>query len=473
MEKIFVGPKVRRLREDRDWRLEDCAARLGLSPSYLSQIETNQRPVTARVLIALTRAFEVDASVFDAGDDDRLVADLREVTLDAAIEAPAPSLIEVKTTVQNAPGFARQFLALHRAYRRLDERLKALDEALALDETASASARLPYEEVRDYFHYRNNYVADLDTASETLAETLGLAAGVAREPLLERALHERWEVRVVRTLPPRGDVLRRYDPAAHVLEVDAAQPGPTRAFQIAHQLVLLEFGEKIEALLDEAQFNSEAARQVCRVALGNYAAAALLLPYRRFLEAAQRTLHDVEVLQTVFFASFEQICHRLSTLQRPGVRGVPFFFVRVDQAGNITKRHSATRFQFARFGGACPLWNVHEAFAEPGKILVQIAEMPDGARYLCVARSIIKRSGSYLGADRRFALGFGCEIEHAKKLVYAQGLDLGAPAARIGVSCRICPREDCPQRAFPPVDKTLHVDALVRKIIPYRIDGPA
>ena len=227
-----------------------------------------------------------------------------------------------------------------------------------------------------------------------------------------------------------------------------------------------------EAELDQAAFRTDAARDVARVGLANYAAGALLLPYRAFLEAAREEKHDIDRLRTRFQVSFEQVCHRLSTLQRPGWRGVPFYFARVDMAGNITKRHSATRFQFARFGGACPLWNVHEAFAAPDRIGVQLAEMPDGSRYISIARSVSKPSGSYLANDRRYALSLGCEVEHAGALVYAAGLDLNGPAARIGVSCRICERTDCTQRAFPPLDRTLHVPENERGVVPYVLDGP-
>jgi XRE family transcriptional regulator, fatty acid utilization regulator len=170
-----------------------------------------------------------------------------------------------------------------------------------------------------------------------------------------------------------------------------------------------------------------------------------------------------------FGASLEQVCHPLSTLQRPGARGVPLYFVRLDFAGNITKRHSATRFRFARFGGACPLWNVHEAVSAPGRFLIQLADMPDGVRYLCVARAVVKRSQSYLEPDRRYVLGFGCEIEHAHELVYSSGVDLKGPATPIGVSCRICERNDCRQRAFPPVDRTLHVPLNERRSVPFRL----
>jgi len=469
-EKLLLGPKVRRLREARAWKLEPCAARLGLSPSYLSQIETNQRPVTARVLISLMRVFEVDASTFDADDDDRLIADLREVTAEQAHENP-PSMGEIRQVVTAAPAFAHQYIRLHRAYRRLDERLKATEEAVALDEITASSAVLPYEEVRDFFHYKNNYIHELDLAAEALAGACGLAENANTARALEAYLLAKFDIRVVTVARDAQGTLRRFDPASRLLAVDTTQPASTRTFQLAFQIAALELSDLIEAELASADFRTRAASDICRIGLGNYAAGALLMPYLKFRQAAHDLKHDVEQLQSRFKTSFEQVCHRLSTLQRPTVRGVPFYFVRVDLAGNITKRHSATRLQFARFGGGCPLWNVHEAFGHPGRILVQIAEMPDGVRYLCVARGITKRSGSYLEPDRQYAVGLGCEVQHASAVVYASGLDLKGPAAPIGVSCRICERDNCSQRAFPPIDRPLQVPSNERAIVPYVLNG--
>lgn len=468
-EKLFVGPKVRRLRQERGWRLEACAQNLGLSPSYLSQIETNNRPVTARVLVSLTNLFDVDVSAFDADDDKRMVADLREATLDAGGgSGPAP-FSEVRHAVASTPALVRQFLSLHRDYRRLEQRLAAMDEAISLDESAALSGLLPYEEVRDYFHYRDNYVGALDEAAEALALQLDRGEGGSSEPALERRLADVHHVRVKRVLDGARGVLRSYDPARRVVSIDAAQPPSSRAFHLAYQLASLEFPGPIEAELAAAGLASQEARDVCRVGLTNYAAGAIILPYTPFLAAAEGLRHDLERLQIRFQASLEQVCHRLSTLQRPGQRGTPFYFVRVDMAGNITKRHSATRLQFARFGGACPLWNVHEAFGRPGEILTQVAETPDGVRHLCMAIGVTKRSGSFDRPHRRYALGLGCEIQHADKVVYADGIDMGGRAARVGISCRICERDDCAQRAFPALDRSLRVPADLREVLPYRL----
>ncbi len=464
--KQFVGPRVRALRQTRGWKLETCAARLAISTSYLSQIEANQRPVTSRVLATLMDVFEVSASALEADDDQRLIADLRA----AVAETGSPELValsEIRNVVLQSPGLARRFLELHRANLRLGERLNLTDEAVALDEATAASSLLPYEEVRDFFHDQDNYIDSLDRAAEDLAREIWLDQRMAAELALEMYLHQRLNVAV--RMDADGDLMRDFDPATKTLSLNPRHPAATRAFQMAFHIVKATLSGPMEAELTAAGFRSREAVDVCRVGLGNYAAGALLMPYRAFAAAARRLRHDVEQLAVMFGASLEQVCHRLSTLQRPGERGVPLYFVRMDHAGNITKRHSATRLRFARFGGACPLWNVHDAVGAADRFLVQVAEMPDGVRYLCVARSVAKRSESYLSPDRRYVLGFGCEVAHAHELVYSSGLDLGGPATPIGVSCRICERNDCAQRAFPPVDRPLRVPAEARRTVPYTL----
>ena len=221
--------------------------------------------------------------------------------------------------------------------------------------------------------------------------------------------------------------------------------------------------------MDLARFSTDEARDIAKIGLANYFAGAALLPYRAFLSAAQELRHDLERLADLFGASIEQVGHRLATLQRPGAKGIPFFFVRVDQAGTITKRHSATRLQFARFGGACPLWNVHQAFETPGQFLRQLAETPDGVRYLCLARDVSKPAGAFLAPVRRLAIGLGCEVQHAPQLVYSDGLDVKGRFEPIGISCRICERMNCHQRSVPPLEGRLKIHPNTRDVLPYEI----
>jgi predicted transcriptional regulator len=335
--------------------------------------------------------------------------------------------------------------------------LAALDDRIGREDTAAG--RSPWEEVRDFFHYCDNYIDAVDKAAEGF---VGRAGGDVQ------ALAGWLEYRHGVSVRTEGDALRHYDATTKTLTL---APGPAHVFHLAHQIALMEQNDLIEATLDLANFRTPEARDICKIGLANYFAGAVLLPYTAFAEAAQKTRHDIEMLADQFSASLEQVGHRLSTLQRPGAKGVPFFFVRVDQAGTITKRHSATHLQFARYGGACPLWNVHQAFETPGRIIRQLAETPDGVRYLCLARDVAKPGGAFRAPTRRYAIGLGCEVRHADQMVYADDLDVANDAAYqpIGVSCRICERTDCHQRSVPPLEKALTVDHDRREIVPYRV----
>lgn len=454
-EKLFVGAKLRELRGRLGLSQTEAARKLGVSLPYLNQMEHNHRPVSATVILALAQEFGFDVTELAAGDAERVVADIREALADPIFSDPPP-LADLRLMAANAPAMARAFLELHRAYRDSNERLASLDAALG-QEGAAPSA---WEEVRDFFHYCDNYIDALDRS----AESFGNGLGADRRAGLIAALEAKGvTVRLSADAP-----LRAFH--AGSLTLNARSPATTQAFQMLHQFALLERDPLLEATLDLARFHSPEARAIAKVGLANYWAGAALMPYGAFLDAAQSMRHDLELLADTFGASLEQVAHRLSTLQRPGAKGVPFFFVRVDQAGTITKRHSATRLQFARFGGACPLWNVHRAFETPGQFLRQLAETPDGIRYFCLARDVSKSGGSFSAPVRRFAIGLGCEISHAGALVYADGLDLGAQFEPIGISCRICARAGCHQRSVPPLERRLRLDPNARGILPYDVE---
>jgi hypothetical protein len=458
-QKLYAGTRLREVRGRLGLSQKGFAEKLGISLPYLNQMEHNHRPVSAQVVLRLAQEFGMDVTELASGDAERLVSDLREALGDPVFGAGAP-LADLRLVASNAPGLARAFLNLHRAYRQAHERLASLDEALGREDRSAAPS--PWEEVRDFFHYCDNYIDAVDRAAERFARE---AAGrdmlaVAAEVLAARGI----------TLElTDGPEVRAYDPGTRRLSVSARIPEATRRFQLLHQIALLAQNDLLEATLDLARFQSAEARGIAKIGLANYFAGAAQMPYTAFLAAAQAVRHDLERLADRFGASIEQVAHRLSTLQRPGAKGIPFFFVRVDQAGTITKRHSATRLQFARFGGACPLWNVHRAFETPGRFLRQLAETPDGVRYFCLARDVTKPGGSFTAPVRRFAIGLGCEIQHAGALVYADDLDLTRRFEPIGISCRICERPDCHQRSVPPLERRLSVDPDRRGLLPYRI----
>ncbi len=461
--RIFAGERLKTLRAERGLNQAAMGELLGISTSYLSQLEHDDRPLTPALIERLSRAFPLDWREIGAGEGETRLAALREANADPLFAEPMDPAQLARASEQQ-PLLADRFVALHEAYRRTQQRLQMVDEALASE--SGSAARLPWEEVRDWFHLANNYVDSLDRAAEALAVRLG--APSPDTAAIESYLKDALSISLIYSLHAG---LRSFDAEMGHLTIDPGQPAESRRFQLAHQLAALALKDEIAAVVEGARLNSAASRQLLFVGLCNYAAGALLMPYQRFRAEARRMRHDIDRLAQHFGVSFEQACHRLSTLQRTDARGVPFFFCRVDMAGNITKRHSATRLQFARFGGACPLWIVHEAVAIPDRILVQLAETPDGVRYVSMAKGLVKPSGSYSRAPRRYAVALGCEAEHAGEFVYADGLDLAAAAAatRIGISCRICPRGDCDQRAFPPSDRPISVDPDSRGVVPYRV----
>lgn len=487
MRKVYMGIRLRALREERELTQAAMAQQLDISPSYLNQIESNDRPLTVQVLLKLQSRLGIDPQFFSEDEEARLLAQLRDVVTDMAADIPNA---ELQGFVQQMPALAELFTRLHGRYRSAEEH--STDIVSRSDDRnrgVSSGVAQPHEEVRDFFYARHNYIDALDNHAESLYERLTLSRDILSRgakvqetlssaeliPLLREYLFEAHDVRVLKRSSASDGSLRYYDPDAKILLVDTAIEPGQQAFQLASQLAHLEVDDLMQSIISDADFSGEPAQQLTRIGLASYFAGALILPYRRFLSAAEQRQYDIELLSEHFGVSFETICHRLSTLQRPNARGVPFFFVRVDRAGNISKRQSATDFHFSRTGGTCPLWAVYEAFSQPDRILTQMAEMPDGRRYLWLARCVTHRRGGFGQPVRTFAIGLGCDLRHAERLVYAKGINVNDPstATPIGTGCKVCHRNDCGQRAFPALGKPLRIDPNSRLRQPYPIDVDA
>jgi XRE family transcriptional regulator, fatty acid utilization regulator len=461
-----MGVRLKRLREERRLTQQALADAIGLSLSYLNQIENNQRPLTVPVLLRLNSTFGVDVQLFSEDDEARLVAELREGLSDPLIGTNV-SLAEIREIAANMPSVARAVVALHkRLSRSLDEAAalaaKLGDDRRPRDQVASAAV----EEVRDFFYARHNHIDALDRA----AEAVSIECGDTGPDAIAERLRTRHGIRVVHEEPRSGQRLRRsYNEASRRLCLPKGLAPGQQAFQLATQLALLEHGALLDDQIAGTAFVASDARALARIGLANYFAGALILPYGRFLREADELRYDIDLLGQRFGVGFETVCHRLSTLQRAGARGVPFFFVRVDRAGNISKRQSATDFHFSRAGGTCPLWNVYDAFSQPTRILTQLAEMPDGRTYLWVARAVSHAAGGYGTPEKSFAVGLGCDLRHAPRLVYSMGLRLDDPGTRtpIGAGCKICDRTAFPQRAFPCITTPSKVDENVSTFAPY------
>ena len=469
MRKTFLGVKLKTLREQRGLTQAALAQALKLSPSYVNQLENNERPLSVAVLLRLQSALGIDLQFFSEDDEARLFAQLHEIVAETPVPGGVPES-ELRTLVQQMPAMVQLMLRLHGRARGAEQRVSNLDGGERGAPLAAGPG--PHEEVRDFFYAHHNHMDALDRAAEALATGLGGdEAGIT--PLSQQDLAQRLEAHLItahriQVQLVADERLRRYEPAQRLLLLSESLSPGQRAFQLATQLAYLECGAEMDRLIASASFSPEAAA-LARIGLASYFAGAVVLPYRAFLSAAQALRHDIALLAKRFGVSFETVCHRLSTLQRREARGVPFFFVRVDRAGNISKRQSATDFHFSRSGGTCPLWNVYEAFGQPGRVLTQVARMPDGRSYLWIAHCEVRATGGYGSPAREFAIGLGCDLRHAEQLVYAKGLDLGDPdsATPIGPGCKLCEREGCAQRAFPALGKHLRIDENERTAEPY------
>jgi predicted transcriptional regulator/transcriptional regulator with XRE-family HTH domain len=460
--KLYLGPRIRRLRRERGLTQAQMAGDLGVSPSYVNLVERNQRPVSADLLVRLAQTFDLDLSAFSEDRADDVFASLNEAFADPLFQNAGVTREDAHELAAGNLVLGEAVAALYRAYQT------ARSELLEARAAGRGGPADPVEEARTFLHAARNYFAPLEEVGEKIAGEADFPAGG-----LFAALARRFETKHrlrVRVLP--ADVMagayRRLNRHSGEVLISESLDQASRVFHLALQLALVEQSTTLDRLVNEAKFESDAGRRLARAALANYAAAAIMLPYDAFLKAAKEFGYDVEALGRRFSASFEQVAHRLTTLQRPGAEGVPFFFLRVDAAGNVSKRYSADVFPFARYGGSCPLWNLHDAFRTPRRVLTQIVQLPDGSRYFSIARTVQSGAGGFRAQHAERAVALGCAIEHAGELVYAKDMDIEtAEATPIGVTCRLCERPDCAARAHPPLRRRLIVDEHRRLATPF------
>ena len=472
--KIFAGPQIRRLRRKMDLTQARMAEDLGISSSYQNLIERNQRPLTAQILLRLADAFDIDFRQINLDEDLGSLSAIKEVFADPFFSDYDVSENDLQEMATNLPVAASAVAALYRAYRDSRTRASLLTENTVGegDGSDSSGVRLPVEDVRDFFHDRFNHFPTLDGAAETLYETAGMGRD---DPYLQlRAYLSDTHGVATKVMP--GDLmqkaLRRYDYHRRRILLSELLDQPGRNFQLAVQIALLEQHEAINEIIAEASLASEDSRRICRIGLARYYAGALLMPYERFRNTAEELRHDCEALCRRFDTSFEQVCHRLTTLQRPGARGIPFFLIRLDSAGNVTKRFSPDSFPFARSGGACPRWNVHDTFRVPGQIITQIIALPDAGRFFSIARTVSRPVSEPGRPEHLRSIGLGCEISYADRLIYSDGckLDDEGAVTQIGINCFLCERADCDERAFPPLKRRIAIDENIRGLSSYSFD---
>lgn len=448
--KTFIGPRLRRLRIEHGQTQVQMAKALGISTSYVNLLEKNERSISVPVLLKLFEAYGVDWRDIAEDDDTARLADMRAVLQDPLFEGGRPDLPQLRAALAHSPDLASCFLKLHRAY------LATNDQLMSVASTGDGGSRvLPLTSeavVHNFFRSNRNHFEALEEAAD------GFWFGESVDPddiypALKQRLKHRLNLRV--RIVPVADMpqsLREYDEDRREVRLSEALDHPNRVFQLVHVAGLLEHKDVLDEILERSGLTDANGRARCRVELANYFAAAVLMPYDRFLFEALASKYDFDHLATRFGVSFEQACHRATTLQRSGARGVPLFFLRIDKAGNVTKRFNATDFHLAEYGGACPRLDVHACFRAPGLILPQVVEMPDKSQFIVFARTVDRPSFTRHRQDVRLAVAVGCAMDHVDSIGYAEDLNVAqARATEIGINCRVCPRANCDQRAHQAV----------------------
>ncbi|WP_144378853.1 short-chain fatty acyl-CoA regulator family protein [Mesorhizobium amorphae] len=472
-QKIFAGPRIRRIRNQKGLTQTAMAEGLGISPSYLNLIERNQRPLTVQLILKLASVYKVEPDELQ-GEARGSISALREVFTDPLLAGELPGDQELVEIAEAAPNAAAAVIKLFRAYREQAERLSDLTELLAREghTTALSGARLPIDEVHEVFERRPNHFPSLEEEAEAFTTLLnsGLNPGDDLFGALKEWLRREHGI-VVKVLPvaTMPNWRRRYDRHSQRLFLSERLSPFDQLREVAMEASLIRMQVAVAAEIAALKLSSDEARRLARFELGRYAAHALMMPYQAFLSAAQRARYDVDVLRSRFSVSFEQAANRLTMLQRAGASGVPFFMLEVDNAGNRFRRGGAQGFPHSRFGGGCPKLPVHAAFTQPGQIFVEAVEMPDGAEFLTVARTLEGPQGAFSERPRRTAILLGCDIAFRDEIVYGAALPalaLGGKsgavkATPVGPACRLCERSGCLSRAEPPVTRPLGLDEMV------------
>ncbi|MBB2969703.1 helix-turn-helix domain-containing protein [Mesorhizobium sp. RMAD-H1] len=459
-QKIFAGPRIRRIRNERGLTQTAMAEALGISPSYLNLIERNQRPLTVQLLLKLASVYKLELSALQA-ESGTTITGLKEVFSDPLLAGELPGDQELIEIGGAAPNAAAGIVKLYRAYREHLERLSDLSDLLAQEgrETSLSATRLPLDEVRDALERRPNHFPLIEEEAESFTallkpgdDLMGALKGWLRT---EHGIAVR--VLPVATMP---NWRRRYDRHSQRLFLSERLSPFDQLREVAMEAVLIRMQVAIAAEIEKLKLSSGEACRIARFELGRYAAHALMMPYQAFQSAALRAHYDIDVLRSRFGVSFEQAANRLTTLQRQGASGVPFFMLEADHAGNRFRRAGAQGFPQARFGGQCPKLAIYAAFAQPSQILVEAVEMPDGAAFLTIARTLEGPQGAFDERPRRTAILLGCDIGFKDEIVYGAALT-GRGATPVGPVCRLCERQGCLARAEPPLTRPLGLDEMV------------
>ncbi len=466
---VKIGPKIKSFRRQLGLQANKLAEQLGISPSYLNLIESGKRKIDGDLLLKVCEELKIELSDLTNKSDLNLVNDISELLDDQLFEDLDILGPEVKDLVNTNPKIARALIKLGDNYKQKDHEIISKVETLSGKIIDSRKTSFPGEVISDFLQEKKNYFPKLEEFANKIFDKVQLNNRTRYVALCD-FLRTEYSINVKDVIPEEGKPFSKiFNKNNKELLLSEYNSLETKKLHAAAQIAQEGAINEINEYLSEFKFPSDEAKRLTKIALLNYCAAAILMPYKLFHSECKKLKYDLELLQNTFATSFEQVAHRVTCLQDPKLPGIPFHMLRVDIAGNISKRFSLSGIEIPRYGGACPRWNVYSAFTRPGVIQAAVSKMSNGKKYVCIAKTVEKGVGRYGRKKSMLSIGLGCEAKYAKDFVYTENLNLNDKKTEIpiGVSCRTCDRLDCSQRAFPPLHKKFDVDIDTRGVSVY------
>ena len=470
---LKIGPKIKAFRRQLGLQANKFAEQLNISPSYLNLIESSKRKIDGELLIKISKELRVDLSDLTSKSDINLENDISELLDDQLFEDLDILGPEVKDLVNTNPKIAKALIKLGDNFKQKDHEIVNKVENISGKKIDSRKTSFPGEVISDFLQENKNYFPRLEEFANTIFEKVQ-KNNRTRYIALCDFLKKEYSITVKDLIPEEKKPFSKvYDKKNKELLLSDYNSLETKKLHAAAQIAQEGAINIINDYLSEFKFPSEESRRLTQIALLNYCGAAILMPYNLFHSECKKLKYDLQLLENTFATSFEQVAHRVTCLQDPKLPGIPFHFLRVDMAGNISKRFSLSGIEIPRYGGACPRWNVYSAFTRPGVIQAAVSKMTNGEKYVCIAKTVEKGVGRYGQSKSILSIGLGCEAKYAKQFVYTENLDISDKKTEIpiGVSCRTCDRLDCSQRAFPPLHKKFDVDINTRGVSVYVNDN--
>ena len=469
---LKIGPKIKAFRRQLGIQANKLSEQIGISASYLNLIESGKRNVDSNLIIKICSELRINVSDLTSKSDLNLENDISELLSDEIFEDLDILGPEVKDLVASNPKMAKALIKLGDNFKQKDHDIVNKVENISGKIIDSRRAAFPGEVIADFLQENKNYFPKLEEFANDIFQEVKQNNRTRYIALCE-FLKRQYDVQVKDVIPEEGKPFSKiYKEKEKVLLLSDYISLETKKLYAAAQIAHIGAKDQINFYLSNFKFPSNEAKELSRIALLNYCGAAILMPYELFHKECKNLKYDLELLQNTFATSFEQVAHRVTCLQDPKLPGIPFHFLRVDVAGNISKRLSLSGIEIPRYGGACPRWNVYSAFSRPGVIQAAVSKMSNGEKYVCIARTVEKGVGRYGQKKSMLSIGLGCEAKYAKDFIYTENLDLNDKKSElpIGVSCRTCDRLDCSQRAFPPLHKKFDVDVNARGVSVYVSD---